>query len=118
MRGFFWETTSGGFPYSSLVGSTVDTCLRQFTEALGFFLLFDAALVVDNGGMAGFATSRCFGIARCVPLVCRQAQDFSHHGRYEQVALHLPVEIPQVQFLDKVMMFSSLAPLGRLPGPR
>ena len=54
---FFWETTSGGFPYSSLVGSTVDTCLRQFTEAFGFFLLFDAALVVDNGGMAGFAGS-------------------------------------------------------------
>ena len=56
VRGCFWETTSGWFPYSSLVGSTVDTCL-QFSEALGFFLLFDAALVVDYGGMAGFAGS-------------------------------------------------------------
>ena len=28
------------------------------------------------------------------------------------------VEIPQVQFLDKVMLFSTLAPLRRLPGPR
>ena len=32
---------------------------------------------------------------------CRQAQDFRHHGRYGQEALHQPVEIPQVQFLDK-----------------
>ena len=31
--GLFWKMTSGGFPYSALVGSTVDTCLRQFTEA-------------------------------------------------------------------------------------
>ena len=28
------------------------------------------------------------------------------------------VEIPQVQFLDKVMLFSTLAPLRRLPSPR
>ena len=40
MRGFFWETTSGGFPNSSLFGSTVDTCFRQFTEALGFSCCF------------------------------------------------------------------------------
>ena len=61
-------------------------------------------------------TSRCVGISRCIQFVCRQAQDLLHHGPYGQVALHLPVELPQVQFLDKVMMFSLLAPLRRLPG--
>ena len=37
--------------------------------------------------------SRCVGISRCFLLVCRQAQDFRHHGRYGQEALHQPVEI-------------------------
>ena len=63
-----------------LLDSTVDTCLRQFTEAFGVFLAVQrwtrtlpvvvqrqvpvvprsslhAALVVDNGGMAGVAGS-------------------------------------------------------------
>ena len=33
MRGFFWETTSGGIPYSALIGLTVDTWYCQSTEA-------------------------------------------------------------------------------------
>ena len=35
---FFWETTSGWIPYSALLGWTVDTCVRQVTEALWFRL--------------------------------------------------------------------------------
>ena len=35
--GLFWVMTSGTFPYSALIGSTLDTCLRQFTEAFGNF---------------------------------------------------------------------------------
>ena len=105
---FFWEMPSGVFPYSSLVGSTVDTCLRQFT----------AAFVVDNSAMAGFAgddalravvgrpaarsASWAVWIRRTVTSTlvacldgllvtlhlalcffpCRQAQDAPHHGRY------------------------------------
>ena len=46
-------------------------------------------------------TSRCVGISRCILFVCRQAQDLRHRGRYGLEALHQPVEIPQVQFLDK-----------------
>ena len=33
--GFFWEITSGFFPYSALFGSTVDTCVCQSSEACG-----------------------------------------------------------------------------------
>ena len=33
--GLLWVMTSGTFPYSALIGSTLDTCLRQFTEAFG-----------------------------------------------------------------------------------
>ena len=84
----------------------MDTGLRQLTEAFGFFLLFHAA------------TSCCVGTARCVPHVCRQAQDFLHHGLYGQVTLQLLVETPQVQFLDKGVMFSTLAPLRKVPGSR
>ena len=91
---------SGVFPYSSLVGSTVDTCLRQFT----------VAFVVDNSAMARFAgddalravvgrlaarsgtvTSTLVAcldgllvtlhLALCF-FPCRQAQDALHHGRY------------------------------------
>ena len=94
---FFREMTSGEFPYSTPVGSTVVTCLRQFTEAFDVFLLREgglgpclslcndrclwrhAALVVDNCGMAGFAGS---GASRAVlafslcSLDRRQAQGF------------------------------------------
>ena len=31
--GFFWKLTSGWIPHSALLGWTVDTCLRQVTEA-------------------------------------------------------------------------------------
>ena len=31
--GIFWKMTSGWILYSALVGSTLDTCIRQFTEA-------------------------------------------------------------------------------------
>ena len=34
------------------------------------------------------------------------------------VRVQKPVEFPQVQFLDKVMFFSTLAPFRRLPSPR
>ena len=70
--------TSGWIPYSALVGSTVDTCCVSLQRLLGCFLLCEgglgpclslcndrcpwslvlhAALVVDNGGTAGFAGS-------------------------------------------------------------
>ena len=42
---FFREIPSRGFPYSALGGSSVDSCLRQFT----------VAFVVDFSAMAGFA---------------------------------------------------------------
>ena len=42
---FFREIPSRGFSYSTLGGSSVDTCLRLFT----------VAFVVDNSAMAGFA---------------------------------------------------------------
>ena len=34
----FPENDFGGFPYSAPVGSTMDACFRQFTEAFGVFL--------------------------------------------------------------------------------
>ena len=36
--GLFWKLTSGWIPYSALLGWTVDTCVRQVTEALWFRL--------------------------------------------------------------------------------
>ena len=48
-----------------------------------------------------FCWSGC--TSRCIQFVCWQAQDLLNHGLYGQVALHLPVELPQVQFLDKVV---------------
>ena len=35
--GRFWKITSGWIPYSAPVGSTLDTCLRQFMEVVHFF---------------------------------------------------------------------------------
>ena len=37
----------------------------------------------------------------CILFVCRQAQDLRHRVRCGLETLHQPVEIPQVQFLDK-----------------
>ena len=34
--GLFWKLTSGWIPSSALLGCTVDTCVRQVTEALWF----------------------------------------------------------------------------------
>ena len=48
-------------------------------------------------------TSCCIGISRCILFVCRQAQDLRHRVRCGLETLHQPVEIPQVQFLDKVL---------------
>ena len=36
--GIFWKMASGWIPYSTPVGSTLDTCFRQFTEAFGVLL--------------------------------------------------------------------------------
>ena len=42
--GFFWEITSGFFPYSALFGSTVDTCVCQSSEAWGLLVVMHLAL--------------------------------------------------------------------------
>ena len=64
VRGFFWETTSGGFPFSSLVGATVDTCSFQFTEA--------------------FVLSSCVRFSSCSPVLClpRRVQPRSCRQRH------------------------------------
>ena len=101
----FWETTSGLFSYSATLSSTVDTfglsstapCTWQFVQCCCL-----RSACVDSSGR------RLLDRVRIRLLLARQ---WIH-------AFVSPVEIPQVQFLDKVLMFSTLAPLRRLPGPR
>ena len=49
---FFWETTSGFFLYSTLLGSTVDTYFCQSTEAWGFHAF--RCVKVDLGSRGRF----------------------------------------------------------------
>ena len=101
------------FLYSALVGSTVDTCSRQFTEASWFSRIF--CVKVDLGSLSGgrfrpgwFCFSCCvsFDCAECVPLhggrpmLCGIVVGMDQNDSFY---VHKPVVIPQVQFLDRLL---------------
>ena len=80
--GLFWKMTSGWIPYPAPVGSTLDTCLRQFPEALWFELQktvespqLQFTKVVDIP----------FMVPRLIPMV------------------FATIEFPQLQFLSEVI---------------
>ena len=61
-------------------------------------------------------TSRCVGISRWSSALL--GKDFRHHGRFGQDALHQPLVIPQVQFLDKFdVQFRFVVPAECRHGP-
>ena len=96
----FWETTSGLFSYSATLNSTVDTCGLSSTAVCTWQFVQCCCL---RSACVDFSGRRLLDRFRNRLLLARQ---WIH-------AFVSPVEIPQVQFLDKVMMFSTLAPLRR-----
>ena len=104
--------TSGGLSYSVPVGSTLDTCFRQFTEAFGVFHKLPRSsstwAVVCPGQFCSSRYATCCvpfdcrldgaafvvdnggmilagfagGDVRCVPFCCFQAQEARPLGRY------------------------------------
>ena len=90
------------FPYSALVGATLDTNLRQFTEAFGVFS--PAVLVVDIG------SGMCWLLLVTLHLELCSSTSISVAIPQVQFVVRLlrlllkPVAIPQVQSLVKVYM--------------
>ena len=99
----FWEMTSGGFPYSTLVGSTVVTYCVSVRRLLGDFLLREGGLgpyvslcndrfpwslgvppsssTTVYGWVLLFLThfAQCW-LSRCVPLIVGRPKDFHCGG--------------------------------------
>ena len=123
--GVFWEIPSGNVPLFCAIWYDSGYTLRQFTVSVwqqrqvctvqtvpGFGLSARSHLPspLKKWPRTSFTTvvwlvllvtmhlALCLHFTLCSTR-SRQAQDFRHHGRYGQEALHQPVEIPQVQFL-------------------
>ena len=82
---FFWKLTSGWFPYSALLGWTVDTCVRQ-SYVVVFLASCDAPrvcvpLLVGLSSPTTVAVHGwfCWGrcTSRCILFSRRQAQDLA-----------------------------------------
>ena len=83
--GLFWKMTSGWIPCPAPVGSTLDTRLRQFTEAF-------TVQTADNFGQAA------------VPVLQRR-RHFLHgaEAEFHGLAVQQTIVIHQLQFLNEVI---------------
>ena len=101
-----WEMISGILSVCSALGSTVDTCSCQSTKAFVW----------------ACAYTRCSHWEVDIILwrfVSGTPGSYSSYAWLDSgYSLTSVYRGSQVQFLDKVMLFSTLASLRRLPGPR
>ena len=106
------------FPYSAALGSTMDTCIASVYEAFGS-ISHVARRSLQWHVQGWFYWLRC--TSRYFFLLCLQARDASHHGRYGpegQFYARLSVAISQVQLLDEVVVpvvCSDICPLLTVP---
>ena len=99
MRRFSGRQPPGLFPYSALLGSTLDTSFRHFTEAFGAFDLPRSSSTWAVVCAGWFCSSR--NATRCVPFDRRLVGVGMPGVMLDSLVqtVQRPVEAPQVQIL-------------------